>query len=142
MRFPVRLASVVLSAVAVVSLTAVACGDDDDDATATQPAAAATTKPSGGSPAAAAAEAKAAIQDNSFTATVTVAKGGKVTWDWTGSQNPHSVIGTSANAKTLLSSPVNREGKGTYTATFAEAGTYEYQCGIHGASMTGKVVVQ
>lgn len=30
----------------------------------------------------------------------------------------------------------------TYTRTFAQPGTYPYQCAIHGAAMTGTIVVQ
>jgi hypothetical protein len=30
---------------------------------------------------------------------------------------------------------------GTYVATFATAGTYRYQCAVHGSAMTGRVVV-
>lgn len=144
-RFGTRLGYLALGALAVASMAFVACGDDDDDtATATKPAAASSaaataTKPAASGPS---ADVKAAIGDNTFPASVTVAKGGKVTWDWAGSKNPHSVIGTSDNAKTLLSSPTNRDGKGAYTVTFAAAGTYDYECGVHGASMAGKVVVQ
>ncbi len=31
---------------------------------------------------------------------------------------------------------------GTYSFTFTTAGTYTYDCAVHGASMTGTVVVR
>lgn len=91
---------------------------------------------------AAPATAVVKIADNSFTPEVRLASGGKVQWDWAGSQRSHSVVGTSANARDLLKSPAHSGGVGSYEATFAAAGTYEYQCGIHGASMKGKVTVE
>jgi plastocyanin len=128
----VRLAGITLLLAA--GLVFVACGDDDDGGTPAPTAAA--TQPSGP------ATATVKVADNSFTPSVTVRAGGKVTWDWSGSQNPHSVVGTSANAKDLIKSEVFRGGSGKYEVTFAAPGTYDYQCGIHGAAMSGKVVVQ
>ena len=83
------------------------------------------------------------LADFSFTpASVKVAKGGKVTWDWSGSSASHSVMGTSDNAKTLLKSDTFSGGKGTYEVVFTTPGTYKYQCGIHGAAMSAEVVVE
>ena len=50
--------------------------------------------------------------------------------------------GVSDNAKTLLKSDRNSGGKGTYEVVFKDAGTYKYQCGVHGESMSAEVVVQ
>jgi plastocyanin len=127
--------------------SAAACGDDDDDAApATSPATTAATTPAGSAAtkagAAAAQTATVKVGDNTFSGPVTVAKGGKVTWDWTGSNNPHSVIGTSANARELIKSATLSGGKGTYEVTFTASGTYDYQCGVHGAAMAGKVIVE
>jgi len=128
-------------AIALLALSAVAifaCGDDDDatpTATATTAAASATTGGGGSA-------STVKVGDNTFTpGTITVAKGAKVTWDFAGASNPHGVIGTSDNAKTLLKSETFT-GSGTYEVTMADAGTYDYQCSIHGAAMPGKVVVQ
>ncbi len=71
----------------------------------------------------------------------TVAVGGTVTWTWTSTGAiPHSVES--------LGSPIFRnsiiqtgDGK-TYEATFHSAGTYQYDCAIHGPAMTGTIVVR
>ncbi len=71
----------------------------------------------------------------------TVAVGGTVTWTWTSTGDiPHSVRS--------LGSPIFRnsiiqtgDGK-TYEATFHSAGTYQYDCAIHGPAMTGTLVVR
>ena len=66
----------------------------------------------------------------------TVAAGGAVTWTWSGTDS-HSV--ESVGTTTFASSPVKNSG--TYAVTFATAGTYRYQCAVHGSAMTGRVVV-
>ena len=71
----------------------------------------------------------------------TVAVGGTVTWTWTSTGDiPHSVES--------LGSPIFRnsiiqtgDGK-THEATFHSAGTYQYDCAIHGPAMTGTIVVR
>ena len=71
----------------------------------------------------------------------TVAVGGTVTWTWTNTGDiPHSVES--------LGSPIFRnsiiqtgDGK-THEATFHSAGTYQYDCAIHGQAMTGTIVVR
>ena len=71
----------------------------------------------------------------------TVAVGGAVTWTWASTGDiPHSVRS--------LGSPIFRnsiiqtgDGK-TYEATFHSAGTYQYDCAIHGPAMTGTIVVR
>jgi plastocyanin len=71
----------------------------------------------------------------------TVAVGGTVTWIWTNTGDiPHSVES--------LGSPIFRnsiiqagDGK-THEATFHSAGTYQYDCAIHGSAMTGTIVVR
>ena len=74
----------------------------------------------------------------------TVPTGTKVTWTWNacngdgyGGQlcTSHSIVfddGPSAPSQT----------QGTWTRTFATAGTYKYHCSVHGAAMSGAVVVQ
>jgi plastocyanin len=124
-----------LLAVAALAIPAlVACGDDDDDDAA--PTAAVTQ----GVPPASSLTIN--VQDNSFPAQVRVAKGGKVSWTFRNASNPHSVLGTSANATALIKSATFTGGTQNYEVTFSDTGTYEYQCGIHGASMTGKILVQ
>lgn len=63
--------------------------------------------------------------------------GGSMTW--TGAGGNHTV--RSQGTPTFTSSgPLNGNGV-TYTVTFNSAGTYEYDCEIHGAAMTGRIVV-
>ena len=67
----------------------------------------------------------------------TVAAGGTVTWTWVGAAN-HSVLSTGATSFT--SSTI--KATGTYAFTFNTIGTYTYECGVHGSSMTGTIVVK
>lgn len=67
----------------------------------------------------------------------TVAVGGTVTWTWVGVAN-HSVEST--GSPSFTSSAIKTSG--TYAFTFNAAGTYTYDCAVHGASMTGVVVVR
>jgi plastocyanin len=64
--------------------------------------------------------------------TVTVKKGGKVNWSWSGSA-PHNVtfskLGLSSGDSTT----------GSYKHKFKDKGTFKYTCTIHG--FKGKVVV-
>lgn len=71
----------------------------------------------------------------------TVAAGGSVTWTWTNTGNvPHGIQS--------LGSPLFRNGTvltgngSTYRVTFNTAGTYQYDCVVHGAMMSGTIVVQ
>ena len=68
----------------------------------------------------------------------TIQVGATVTWTWTGGL-PHGVqsLGTPAFPNSDIKS-----GSGTYAATFAAAGTYEYDCAVHGTAMRGTIVVQ
>ena len=79
------------------------------------------------------------VADNSFVpANLTVPKGTKVTWDWAG-MNAHSVVGTWAGSAVQSA---QQTGSGTFAFTFEAAGTFNYQCGVHGAAMAGKVTVK
>jgi len=71
----------------------------------------------------------------------TVAVGGSVTWTWTNTGNvPHGIQS--------LGSPVFRNGTvltgngSTYRVTFKTAGTYQYDCLVHGTEMPGTIVVR
>lgn len=87
------------------------------------------------------------VQSASFSpASITVAKGATVRWTWdtcTGGDVygtgqtcvAHNVTFDAANAS------VTQE-RGSWSRTFADAGTFNYLCTIHGASMSGKVIVQ
>jgi plastocyanin len=67
----------------------------------------------------------------------TVAVGGKVTWTWAPGSIDHSVRST--GSPSFTSSSI--QNSGTYQFTFNTAGTYSYDCAVHGTSMTGRVVV-
>jgi plastocyanin len=67
----------------------------------------------------------------------TIAVGETVTWTWSGNL-PHNV--RSVGAPSFTSSPT-LTGTGTYSVTFATPGVYQYDCVVHGAAMTGTVVV-
>jgi plastocyanin len=71
----------------------------------------------------------------------TVALGGSVSWTWgnTGIAE-HSVrsLGTPS-----FTSSATKLGNGqNYTFTFIGAGTYNYDCAVHGSQMTGRIVVR
>ena len=68
----------------------------------------------------------------------TVPVGGTVTWTWASGSIQHSVQSTGATSFT--SSPIMSQG--TYAVQFNTAGTYHYICGVHGAAMSGTVIVQ
>ena len=76
------------------------------------------------------------IDNFSFTPmTIEVARGATVTWV-NKDDIPHVVASTDNKFK---SRAIDTDG--TYTFTFAEAGTYEYFCSVH-PKMTGKIVVK
>ncbi len=84
------------------------------------------------------------VGDNYFVrdaghATVTIKKGTKLTWKWTG-MHPHTVTVRSGPVK-FGSAVLTGAGK-SYAHTFTRAGTYNIYCKIHGNAMTMKVVVK
>lgn len=69
----------------------------------------------------------------------TVAVGGMVTWTWlSANQNQHGVGST--GSPSFTSSTIKTSG--TYTVVFSTAGTYQYDCLVHGSLMTGRIVVR
>jgi adhesin/invasin len=80
---------------------------------------------------------KSGRNNGSNPAVDTISAGGTVTWTWSGASS-HSVQSTGSPAFT--SSTITSSG--TYAFTFATAGTYTYDCAVHGASMSGTVVVK
>jgi plastocyanin len=102
-----------------------------------------TTSSGGGNSAAASTpttasipEAVVTIADNSFTpGTITIQPGTKVIWKWSGS-NPHVVLINGERSPEMT-------GTGTFEKVFRGNGTtINYQCAIHGAAMSGKIVIQ
>jgi plastocyanin len=81
--------------------------------------------------------------NNSNPAVDTVAVGGTVTWTWTNTGSvSHSVKSDSLPGATFTSSGILTGDGKTYQFTFMAAGTYTYDCIVHGESMHGTVVVQ
>jgi len=71
----------------------------------------------------------------------TVAVGGTVTWTWTNTGSvPHSV--QSQGSPGFTSSAVQTGDGSTYQLVFSTAGTYQYDCAVHGTAMSGRIVVR
>jgi plastocyanin len=70
-------------------------------------------------------------------AITTIAIGGKVHWTWV--SGTHSVVpnGTPTMPSSALASPPF-----SFENVFNVAGTYNYICGLHGTSMSGRVIVR
>lgn len=121
-----------LALVTLAGLMAACGGSSSNSADANAPtqagAARATATP--------APEAKVTLADNSFSpAELTVTAGTKVVWEW-GGANPHSVMMSGRASDTFT-------GSGKFERTFDTPGTsFPYQCGVHGAAMSGKVTVK
>ena len=81
-------------------------------------------------------QAKVLIADNSFSpAELTIKAGTNVVWEW-GGANPHSVQLGGRASDTMT-------GSGKFEKVFDTPGTtFPYQCGVHGAAMSGKIIVQ
>lgn len=70
-------------------------------------------------------------------ATVTISAGQSVTWNWV--SGFHSIVSDDTPAAFTAS---GRQAAGQYTVMFPTAGSFGYHCGVHGAMMSGTVVVQ
>ena len=71
----------------------------------------------------------------------TVVVGGTVTWTWTNDQGiSHSV--RSQGSSSFASSAIMSANGQTYAVTFPAPGTYQYDCAVHGAAMSGTIVVR
>ena len=74
-------------------------------------------------------------------ATRTITEGTRVVWTWVNTgQISHSIESTGQPA--FPNSAVLLGAGETYGHTFNSAGTYTYICGVHGAIMSGTIVVQ
>jgi plastocyanin len=73
-----------------------------------------------------------AVRDNSFSPdAVQVTAGTTITWTWEGDAK-HNIHGDGLDAPSQT--------EGTYTHTFDEPGTYDYECTLH-FGMKGRVIV-
>ena len=111
-----------------IAITA-ACGS------AAAPAAPAATT----APAAAGAAVAIDIQGFKFPANTDVAKGTKVTWTNKDSTKHTVTSGTEPNKDGKFDGQV--DAGGTFSFTFADAGTFAYYCSIH-SSMNGTITVK
>jgi plastocyanin len=87
-------------------------------------------------PAQAGSSKTVSVKNNSFSPTsVSIKKGGKVTWKWTQGGVPHNVTPASGSGSATSSK------KGfTFSKTFSKKGTFKYHCTIHSSmKMTVKV---
>lgn len=71
----------------------------------------------------------------------TVAAGDSVTWAWNAAGS-HMIQSTGTASEIFRNSVVFSAATSKYTVMFKNPGTYPYQCGVHGAAMTGVIVVQ
>ena len=78
--------------------------------------------------------AAVSVVDNAFDpGGVTIATGGAVTWQWAGTLGHNVTFASGPNSVTQT--------EGSFSRTFGEAGQFDYQCTIHGSSMSGTVTV-
>ena len=82
------------------------------------------------------------VSNNEFTPAVrTVPAGTTVVWTWTNTgAESHSVRST--GTPSFPSSAILTGSGSTYSHQFNTPGTYTYDCEVHGAAMTGSIVVQ
>ena len=71
----------------------------------------------------------------------TIAVGDSITWKWV-STGSHSLQSTGDANHAFLNSAVITASGAAYTVVFRKAGAFPYQCGVHGPSMSGVIVVQ
>ncbi len=127
-----RLLLAVLLPSLLAALALTGCGGDDDPAVP-------TTVAPGKTASAASGDAKISVSDNKFEpAAVTIKVNNEAIWEWKGS-NPHSVVGTFQGEKV---ESLRLTGTGSFTFSFTKTGTFTYQCGVHGAGMSGTITVQ
>src|SRR2546427_4338291 len=78
------------------------------------------------------------VQTCALPAVDTIAAGDSITWAWNAAGS-HSIQST-GTPDIFRNSVVMSEANDTYTVTFRNPGTYTYQCAVHGAAMTGRIV--
>jgi plastocyanin len=89
------------------------------------------------------------VVNNSFSpASLGVAPGTTVTWTWntcSGGDGYGGGVQTCVDHNIVFDADATTSGtqsQGSYQRRFSTAGTYAYHCSIHGAAMSGKIVVQ
>lgn len=75
------------------------------------------------------------VRNNNFSpSALNAAPGGAITWIWAAGSSDHNVTFDDGPASPTQSS-------GTFSRTFAAAGSYPYHCTIHGPAMNGAITV-
>ena len=84
------------------------------------------------------------VQNNSFSpSSKTVAPGTTVEWAWNSCVGGYDGETCVAHSVTFDDGPTSAlQERGSYSRTFAAAGTYGYHCSSHGAAMSGTIAVQ
>ncbi len=83
------------------------------------------------------------VSDSGFSpGALQVPIGSEVFWRWTGKQE-HQITGTfkSNDGDIPVESP-RLKGSGTFSYEFKTNGLFEYHCAVHGAAMSGQVIVK
>jgi plastocyanin len=120
--------------IALALVSAAACGGSGSTGT---PSGVNTPAPTGG----------ISVTNNAFTpATKTVAVGATVQWAWnscTGG-DPYGGNQTCVSHDIVFDDLVTSGlmDQGTFSRTFTAAQTYNYHCSVHGAAMSGTIIVQ
>ncbi len=143
-----------LTAAALLSLAGAGCKSDSNNvagpmptmtaARTVPPGATPTPNPSpGGSRVVNVGQAgNAFVDQQSGTSTTTIAAGGTVQWSWV--SGTHSTTSGSCSGACTPDGLWN-SGAGSgmvFSRTFNQVGTFRYFCLVHGAMMTGTVIVQ
>jgi plastocyanin len=123
------------------ALMLVSCGGGGGgggDATPTGPTGSGNPPPANGN---------VTVTNNSFTpGDVTVAAGSTVTWTWnscTGGDGYGSGETCYEHNVQFDAGPSSEtKSSGVFARAFPAAGTYPYHCAVHGAAMSGRVIVQ
>ena len=84
---------------------------------------------------------RSAHNDTQNPAVNTVAVGSTVTWTWTGTGTTAHSVRSSAAPNFDNSAILTGNGK-AYAIKFNTAGTYQYDCAVHGSAMRGTIVVR
>ena len=71
----------------------------------------------------------------------TIAAGARVTWTWNAAGS-HSIQSTGIPPEVFRNSVVMSDAGSTYSVRIFHPGTYTYDCAVHGAAMTGRIVVK
>lgn len=75
------------------------------------------------------------------TAVDTVAINGTVSWNWSATGTTSHSVQSTGSPQFQSSATLTGNGQ-SYTVQFSQAGTYTYDCAVHGTAMTGRIVVR